>query len=107
VVEASEAGGLMIVDANCFMVGCTWSVTPQLIHVAIRGFMATAVSSEDSLTVLAPIGHGVYWVMQGMAEAIRLSALLDGDFTTWSIGDCPNSHRRQIERDPHRIHRVS
>ncbi|KAJ7859998.1 hypothetical protein B0H14DRAFT_3446382 [Mycena olivaceomarginata] len=78
IMKASEAGGLMTVDANRFMVSCTWSVTPQLIHVAIRGFTATAVSSEDSLTVPAPIERGVYWVVQGMAVAIASAPFSTG-----------------------------
>ncbi|KAJ6520723.1 hypothetical protein B0H19DRAFT_1066542 [Mycena capillaripes] len=84
VVNASGAGALMTVDANHSLVGCSWSAIPQLIHVEIRNFTALTLSSEDSSTAPAPVGRAVYSVVQGMAEAIRLGALLDGDFTTWA-----------------------
>ncbi|KAJ6494565.1 hypothetical protein C8R45DRAFT_927745 [Mycena sanguinolenta] len=95
-VNASGAGGLLTVNANRFMVGCIWSAVPQLIHIETRNFTGLTLSSEDSSTVPAPVGRSVLSVVQGMAEAIRLGALISGDFTEWA----GNSSKYRMNTNP-------
>ncbi|KAJ7478406.1 hypothetical protein FB451DRAFT_1557080 [Mycena latifolia] len=76
VVNASGNGALFIADNSGLSTACTWDTIPHLVYVQLINYVAVAYHLDDARVAPAYAGRAVFETVRGMAEAVRLGAML-------------------------------